>query len=865
MKRSLSLLLSFVLVLPFAAAQTVPEVLEVREAGQQRHFAVSRTEAQRVRAKDGTQEVLHFTERASGKAAAEHLKSLERASGQKHDLVVYEAGKTRSEKTRRVVTRKVVAHLRANTDANALRLTINAAAVSLPAYAPGFAIFEFPSGQEALATLPVLRASAGVESAEIVLARQFSRRFVPNDPRYAYSATNTSYQWHLKNTGQNNAATGEDAGGLETLWDTYRGNGITISIVDDGLQINHPDLALNSAHAFHRDWNDNTPNDPTGRPAQDNHGTSCAGVAAAIGNNSVGGVGAAMNARLIGLRLIAGNVGDVENAEALNWRTDLVHISNNSWGPPDEGTNLDAPGPLALAALENGALAGRGGRGVIYAWAGGNGHDKNDRSNYDGYNNSPYTLSVAACDDKGTMTWYSEHGSNLIVCAPSNGADRQGVTTTSNLGYVDDFGGTSSATPLVSGVIALMLQANPNLGWRDVQEIMIRSARKNSPADPEWVVNGGGLNFNHKFGAGVVNAPVAVAMALTWANLGPRRTHTVTQTAVNTAIPDNNPTGIIRTFDLTAVEQMRVEHVLLSVGVTHARRGDLDIRITAPSGTSSTVFVPHNDVNAGIPLSFPFLSVRHWGENLQGSWTVAISDRTAANIGTLNEVKLEFFGTRAAPLAELPVITSPIAAAGSQGRPFTYQIAANNNPDSFAATGLPTGFAVNTTTGLISGRTAASGVIAITVSATNTAGTGTQNVTLNLADTPGLTFAEFQAARFTPAQLNDHSFSDEDDDPDHDGLNNLLEFAFGSLPTDDDVSAMPRLVVEGPDTFFEFRVDTEVVGISVMPQYSDSLTGGWIDVQPTRHSQTGNLETWRVALPSSGVDHRFYRISVTAP
>lgn len=852
----------FFLSLSAAAAQNVPDVLVVREGGHARRFQVSRTEAQRVRRTDGRQEVVRFAARRDGADAAGHLRALERASGQRHDLVVYEAGRPQSVATRRVVTRRVVARLLPGVDVTALKQLANAAAVSVPAHAPGFAIFEFASGQEALAALPGLRAAAGVVSAEVDLARQFLPRFVPNDPRYAYSATNTAYQWHLKNTGENDATAGQDVGGIEALWDSFRGNGITISIVDDGLQINHPDLAANATNSFHRDWNDNTPNDPTGRLAQDNHGTNCAGVAAAVGNNGVGVVGAAMNARLVGLRLIAGNVGDIENAEALGWRTDIIHVSNNSWGPPDEGKDLAGPGPLALAALEHGAVNGRGGKGVIYAWAAGNGLDKGDRSNYDGYNNSPYTLSVGGIDDQGGAPWYSEHGANLVVCAYSNG--RQSITTTSNAGYVDDFGGTSSATPLVSGVVALMLQANGNLGWRDVQEILIRTARKNAPADAGWVVNGAGFNFNHQFGAGAINAQAAVAMAQGWTNLGTRRTHSVSQMDANVAIPDNNTAGITRTFDLSAADQMRLEHVLLSVRVTHPRRGDLDIRLTAPSGTSSTVFVPHADTNADIALSFPFLSVRHWGENLQGSWTVTVSDRTAANTGTLNDVKLEFFGTRATPLAATPVITSPATATGAQGRAFSYQIAANNNPDSFAATDLPRGLTVNAATGLISGTTAASGAISITVSATNTAGTGTQNVTLNLADTPGTTFAEFREARFSPAQLDDETYSEEDDDPDHDGLNNLLEFAFGSIPTDDDTLAVPHIVAEGGSSFFEYRTDQDAVGITVTPQASDTLKD-WTDLVPVLHSEDSGIQTWRVALPASGATRRFYRICVTAP
>jgi subtilisin-like proprotein convertase family protein len=856
----------FLVVTSLAAAQAVPDVVAVNEHGLQRRYEIARTEAQRLRASDGMAEVVRLPDLGSAKELVRRLKSLEKGEGRKHDLVLYEAGKPRSTATRRVLTRQVVAELLPGTDATVLQLAVKATAVARPTYAPTYAIFDFADGEAALAAVAVLRAAAGVISAESVLARQHEGRFVPNDPRYAFDASNnTNYLWHLKNIGENGATAGEDVGGIETVWDTYRGNGITIGIVDDGLQWDHPDLSANATNAFHHDWNDTTPNDPRGRLTQDNHGTSCAGVAAAVGNNSVGVVGAAMNARLVGLRLIASPVGDVQEAEAVGWRTDIIHISNNSWGPPDQGTDLAGPGPLARAALEFGANNGRSGRGLIYMWAAGNGNDSGDRSSYDGWNNSPYTLSVGAVDDQGNAASYSENGPNLIISAPSNGTNRQGITTTSNAGYVDDFGGTSSATPLASGIVALMLQANPNLGWRDVQEILIRTARKNAPADADWLVNGAGFNFNHKFGAGVINAQAAVTMARNWTNLGARRSHIVSEANVNAAIPDNNATGIARTFNLTGVEQMRVEQVVLSLGITHPRRGDLDLRITSPSGVTSIFFVPHNDVQADIPLNFPFLSVRHWGENLQGTWTLRITDPTANNVGAYNSARLEFYGTRAAPVAATPVVTSATTVNGRQGSPFSYQITANNNPVSFDATGLPAGLTVNTSTGNISGTPTANGLINITVSATNTAGSGALNVSLNLADTAGNSFAEFRAAYMTLAQQADPNYADPEDDPDHDGISNLLEFALGGQPLSAATTIMPHLTTAAGVTYFEYQVDSYALGIEVTPQFSDTLDStSWANLVPVLHSQNGSIQTWRVTLPAAGsLQRRFCRIQVS--
>lgn len=853
-----------VLGLTCTFAQTLPDVLDASDRGLRQRFEVSRTEAQRIRPSDGMPEVVTFSSRANAKAAAGHLKTLERATGQRHDLVLYEAGKPRTIENRRVVTRQVSVKLGEGANLDKLKAATSAIKTTLPSFAPGYAILDFDSGEAALTAAALLPTLPGVLEAEAVLARQHERRFVPNDPRYAFNeTTNTAYQWHLKNTGANDGTAGEDIGGIETLWDTYRGNGIMIAIVDDGLQIDHPDLAANSTNNLHRDWNDNTPLDPRGG-ATDNHGTNCAGVAAGVGNNGIGITGAAMNAQLVGLRLITVAVGDVAEAEVMAWRNDQIQISNNSWGPTDDGKNIGGPGPLARGALEQGVNTGRGGLGVIYMWAAGNGHDRGDRSTYDGWNNSPFTISIGATDDQGNATWYSEQGPNLIVCAPSNGANRQGITTTNNTGYRDDFGGTSSATPLASGIVALMLQAKPTLGWRDVQEILIRTARKNAPADTDWVVNGAGFNFNHRFGAGVLNAQAAVNMALTWTNLGTRRSHIETQSSIATPIPDNNPAGITRTFNLSGVEQMRLEHVLLSLGITHQRRGDLDIRLTSPSGISDVFFVPHNDVNPDLPLNFPLLSVRHWGENLQGTWTVTVSDRTAANTGTLNDLRLEFFGTRGTPLAATPVITSPAAVTGQQNTPFTYQITANNNPASFGATNLPAGLTINTASGIVSGSPTGTGTVTFNVSATNTAGTGNLDVTLNLDEPVQRTFAQFRQAYLTPEQLDDPDYVDAEDDPDLDGVSNLLEFAFGGQPVlGGQAAILPRLTSTSGSSWFEYRVDVTAGGLRVTPQYSDSLQStSWTDAVPSFVGQTGSIQTWRVAIPASGVQRRFYRVEV---
>lgn len=154
-------------------------MLDVSNRGLRQRFEISRTEAQRTRVSDGMPEVVTFSSRANAKAAAGRLKALERASGQRHDLVLYEAGKPRTVENRRVVTRQVVVKLGAGADVNALKTATSALQANLPSYATGYAILDFDSGEAALAAAALLPTLPGVVEAEAVLARQHQRRFVP--------------------------------------------------------------------------------------------------------------------------------------------------------------------------------------------------------------------------------------------------------------------------------------------------------------------------------------------------------------------------------------------------------------------------------------------------------------------------------------------------------------------------------------------------------------------------------------------------------------------------------------------------------------------------------------------------------------
>jgi subtilisin family serine protease len=578
------------------------------------------------------------------------------------ELVLYPKGAARNQWTRRVLTREVLVRLAPGTDAAAIARAVGAVAGPEISYAPRHYIFRVTQPGAALTIAAALATQPGVEHVEPVLKRMMAKRFVPNDPLF-------SQQWTLLNTGQHGATAGADIN-VTNVWDTYRGTGITVAVIDDGFQYTHPDLAANANTAIHYDYRDGD-NDPKPEGAgdkADSHGTATAGVIAARGNNGIGAAGVAFEASLVGLRLIGGNAGDTQEGAALSHSNSVIHIYNNSWGPNDDGFVKGGGGTLALAALQNGVNTGRGGRGSIYVWAAGNGGEKLDNAGYDSYNGSIYTVSVAALNDLGQRASYSERGACLTVTAPSgNDATRdQGTTTTDLVGdagynrtgitvgpvspdeladrdYTQKYNGTSSAAPVVSGVVALMLQANPNLGWRDVQEVLIRSATQTDPTNNEWRTNKAGFKFNPNFGAGRVNAGAAVALATNWVNL-PTMTSTASEQAtLNEAIPDNDNNGITRSFDLSA-SNLRVEQALVTVDITHPNRGDLVINLVSPSGTISPLAELHNDTNANY-TAMSFRSTFNWGEDSKGNWQVQISDRRANNAGTLTRAKLEIFGT----------------------------------------------------------------------------------------------------------------------------------------------------------------------------------------------------------------------------
>jgi proprotein convertase subtilisin/kexin type 2 len=519
----------------------------------------------------------------------------------------------------------------------------------------------------------VTAVGAGGESTESTQVNATPRAVVAiNDPLFAD-------QWHLRNRGQSgaNGVTGkadEDIN-VQQAWISYKGTGVRIAVVDDGLEIAHEDLASNVVAGQSYNYVTST-TDPTNLSTdiESGHGTSVAGIATATDSNSLGGSGVAPRASLVGYNLLQNfTLGNIVNSMIRNAKD--VGVSSNSWGAPD-GLGLYFPSPsLWTASIDTGLAAGRSGKGTIYVWAAGNGRGGSaacpfcsDDSNYDGQANYHGVVAVAAVNDQGEQSSYSESGANLWVSAPGGEfcsshaittTDRTGAVginatglndySSSALNYTKCMNGTSAATPVVAGVVALILEANPNLGWRDVKSILAQTARKNNPLDNDWTLTGGitKYHFNHKYGFGVVDAGAAVAAAQSWVNVGPELSYTTPLSSPSLAIPENNVSGVSNTINVAGSGINSIEFVEITFTTDHTYIGDLNIFLRSPSGTVSRLAASHLCENASACNAYSgwvFGSARHLGESADGNWRLGVSDGAIADVGTFSSWKLKFYG-----------------------------------------------------------------------------------------------------------------------------------------------------------------------------------------------------------------------------
>ena len=612
---------------------------------------------------DGVGQIVPIKESSKPSTLASVANILAMEKKQETRLILYPVGAPHNDQTRRILSRDVVVKTDNREAAIQAATEVGLSLKSEPAYAPGYLVFNANSPVATIDAVTQLH-HRGIASAEPQIYRnQFTFCFLPNDPLF-------SEEWHIRGRGQNGAKKASDAK-ITPVWEQrdysgnlIRGTGVTIGITDTGFQMDHPDLAANNIASLGYDFGtDQVGGNPV--YSSDNHGTAVAGVAAARGFNGEGVVGGAPYASLVSQRIDFGNFTDEIEASTYTHGGTSIRIKNNSWGS-SAATRLAELGTLSRAALASAAASG-----TIIHFSAGNSLQDQGNVNFMGEQNSIYTLAVAASNDQARQTDYSTPGASVIITAPSGGdvyglstsrpqgtstADRTGNdgynTSTStdeyaNLNYTKHFNGTSSACPVASGVTALLLQANSSLKWRDVKEIYIRSATKNDPSDSDWARNGAGFSFNHKYGAGLINASDAVRLAKSWSNLGTMTSVSVSLSSLPATIRDNNASGLVKYFDTRSLSGLRVEHATLTTDITHPSRGDLEIQLTSPDGTTSRLAEKHTSYAAD-PADYPdwtFSTVHNWGEDSRGLWKLKIADRASGNTGTLNSATLTLYGT----------------------------------------------------------------------------------------------------------------------------------------------------------------------------------------------------------------------------
>ena len=463
-----------------------------------------------------------------------------------------------------------------------------------------------------------------------------------NDPLYGC-------QWHLNNNDQFRNSSGHDIR-VEEVWPTYTGSGINVAVVDDGMHHQHEDLTDNVLTSFNHNYDPDLTD--IYHPFED-HGTAVAGLIAAK-DNSLGMRGVAPEAKIYGYNYLVEDTAANE-ANAMSRNAATTAISNNSWGPGDSGRPEPAT-ELWEAAVKDGVTNGYGGKGVFYAWAAGNGGDDDDYSTLDEYSNFYAVTAVCAVGPDDKRSEYSELGSNLWVCGPSNSGrvGQPGIATTDNgHRYRGNFGGTSAATPIVSGVVALIREANNALTWRDVKLILAASARKNDPDNTGWEEGAfkygsttDRYNYNHEYGFGMVDAKAAVDLASGWTNVRDLREITSESGVINLRIPDlpssGTPTTVTASLTVDPYVDF-VEFVEVNARFNHPFFRDLTVELVSPSRAVSTLSTSA-PIDGDLTIRFRFGSARHLGENAAGEWTLRIKDAQDGDTGALRSWGLTIYG-----------------------------------------------------------------------------------------------------------------------------------------------------------------------------------------------------------------------------
>ena len=495
---------------------------------------------------------------------------------------------------------------------------------------------------------------------------------LPTDPMLAQ-------QWHLRN----------NSPGLLDLnvfgvWDasegpSYNGSGTRTVVIDDGFDYNHSDLAPNYDTGLDYDFELNT-YDPFGS-ASDSHGTAVSGIIGAAANGS-GVVGVAYGTSLVGYRT-AGLITDawlqdIRDAIFDSGTSAAGDVVNISQGIANDLNSEFGNGYLAIrfdeieSSIGTAVNVGRGGLGTTIVKSAGNSRGGSFDVNADDWTNDTRQVVVAAVDQNGFVSSYSSYGAAVLVSGFGTPGevvttDRVGAAGSNGTDFTSSFNGTSSAAPMVTGIVGLMLDANGGLGWRDVQEILSVSARHVGTAvgggvggseryawqwngSDTW--NGGGQHYSNDYGYGLVDGLAAVRLAETWLLTGTNAATTTTQASASldilnssVVIPDGNLTG--SDFTASFGGGVVVERMTVQVTFSTTFLADMDIYLISPDGTASEL-IADNAGGADFNGSWTFETQAFRGEDLSGVWTVRIVDDAGGDVLTVSDIDVTGYGRNSA-------------------------------------------------------------------------------------------------------------------------------------------------------------------------------------------------------------------------
>jgi subtilisin family serine protease len=299
------------------------------------------------------------------------------------------------------------------------------------------------------------------------------------------------------------------------------------------------------------------------------------------------------------------------------------------------------------AALDRGIKEGRDGKGIVYVFASGNEYYVGDDVNNEGQLNSRFTITVGAVGKKGLHASYSSTGAALFISAP--GGDNEFLTNhvvaKPGGGCADATSGTSYACPVVAGVVALMLEANPELGWRDVQGILASTSQKTDPTDESWTTNAAGFHHSYKYGFGLVDAYAAVTKGETWKNYDVEQKLMGESGTVDILIADDPAATAISTIgiEVPADSVFTTESVVANLNLPHSTRGDLRVVLTSPEGTESILHPSKRPENT-FSDEWKLMTVRLWGESPSGEWKLSIVDQSEGDLSDCGDLPDSHYG-----------------------------------------------------------------------------------------------------------------------------------------------------------------------------------------------------------------------------